>query len=41
MTQVQRLVAALDLGSTKVTGAIGEVTGDARSPGVKVLGVGT
>ncbi|MEK6689313.1 MAG: cell division protein FtsA [Gemmatimonadota bacterium] len=41
MTQVQRLVAALDLGSTKVTGAIGEGTGDARSPGVKVLGVGT
>lgn len=41
MTQVQRLVAGLDLGSTKVTGAIGEVTGDARSPGVKVLGVGT
>jgi cell division protein FtsA len=41
VTQVQRLVAALDLGSTKVTGAIGEVTGDARSPGVKVLGVGT
>lgn len=41
MTQVQRLVAGLDLGSTKVTGVIGEVTGDARSPGVKVLGVGT
>lgn len=40
MTQVQRLVAALDLGSTKVTGIIGEVTGDARHPGVKVLGVG-
>jgi cell division protein FtsA len=40
MTQVQRLVAGLDLGSTKVTGVIGEVTGDARSPGVKVLGVG-
>ena len=38
MTQVQRLVAGLDLGSSKVTGVIGEVTGDARSPGVKVLG---
>lgn len=40
MTQVQRLVAAIDLGSTKVTGVIGEVTGDARAYGVKVLGVG-
>ena len=38
MTQVQRLVAGLDLGSSKVTGVIGEVTGDARSPGVKILG---
>lgn len=41
MTQVNRLVAGLDLGSTKVTGVIGEVTGDARAPGVKILGVGT
>lgn len=40
MSQVQRLVAAIDLGSTKVTGVIGEVTGDARAYGVKVLGVG-
>ena len=40
MTQVQRLVAGLDLGSSKVTGIIGEVTGDSRDPGVKVLGVG-
>ena len=40
MTQVQRLVAGIDLGTTKVTGIIGEVTGDARAPGVKVLGVG-
>lgn len=40
MSQVQRLVAAIDLGSTKVTGIIGEVTGDARAYGVKVLGVG-
>ena len=38
MTQVQRLVAGLDLGSSKVTGVIGEVTGDARAPGVKILG---
>lgn len=41
MTQVQRLVAGLDLGSSKITGVIGEVTGDARAPGVKVLGVGS
>jgi len=38
VTQVQRLVAGLDLGSSKVTGVIGEVTGDARNPGVKILG---
>ena len=38
---VQRLVAAIDLGSSKVTGLIGEVTGDARSWGLRVLGVGT
>lgn len=38
MTQVQRLVAGLDLGSSKVTGVIGEVTGDARTFGVKILG---
>ena len=41
MTQVQRLVAGLDLGTSKVTGLIGEVTGDARAPGVKILGVGS
>jgi len=35
----ERLVAALDLGSTKVVGLIGEVQGDARSPRVRVLGV--
>lgn len=35
----QQLVAALDLGSTKVVGLIGEVTGDARTPRVRVLGV--
>ncbi|HEY8062375.1 MAG TPA: cell division protein FtsA [Gemmatimonadales bacterium] len=38
---VQRLVAAVDLGSSKVTGLIGEVTGDARSWGLRVLGIGT
>ncbi len=37
---VQRLVAALDLGSSRVVGVIGEVTGDARSWGMRVLGVG-
>ncbi len=37
----QRLVAALDLGSTRVIAMIGEVTGDPRAPGVRVLGVGT
>lgn len=38
---VQRLVAALDLGSTKVTSIIGEVTGDSRSWGLRILGVGS
>lgn len=37
---VQRLVAAVDLGSTRVVGIIGEVTGDGRSWGMRVLGVG-
>ncbi len=37
----QRLVAALDLGSSRVIATIGEVTGDPRAPGVRVLGVGT
>ena len=32
-TQPQRLVAALDLGSTKVVALIAEVTGDARDAG--------
>lgn len=42
MTQTnQRLVAALDLGSTRMLAAIGEVTGDPRNPGVRVLGVGS
>ncbi len=37
----QHLVAALDLGSTKVVGLIGEVLGEARDPRVRVLGVAT
>ncbi|PKL90512.1 MAG: cell division protein FtsA, partial [Gemmatimonadetes bacterium HGW-Gemmatimonadetes-1] len=37
---VQRLVAAIDLGTTSVTAIIGEVTGDQRSWGLRVLGVG-
>jgi cell division protein FtsA len=41
MTTTERLVAALDLGSTRVLAAIGEITGDARAPGVRVLGVGS
>jgi cell division protein FtsA len=35
-----RLVAALDLGTTKVTGLVAEVQGDARSPVTRILGVG-
>ena len=37
--QSQHLVAALDLGSTKVVALIGEVSGDVRAPRVRVLGV--
>ena len=39
-TQPQRLVAALDLGSTKVVGVIGEAHGDGRDASVRILGVG-
>lgn len=39
--QPQRLVAALDLGSTRITGLIGEVQGEPRAPRVRVLGVGS
>jgi cell division protein FtsA len=39
-TQPQRLVAALDLGSTKVVALIAEVTGEPRDPGAKILGLG-
>lgn len=35
-----RLVAGLDLGSSKTCAIIAEATGDARKPGAKVLGVG-
>jgi cell division protein FtsA len=37
----QRLVAAIDLGSTRVVALVGEVTGDARSPRVRILGAAT
>ncbi len=36
----QRLVAGLDLGSTKVVGVIADASGSAREPLVKILGVG-
>ncbi|MCL4866149.1 MAG: hypothetical protein KJZ47_09670, partial [Gemmatimonadales bacterium] len=39
--QPPRLVAGLDLGTTRVVAIIGEVTGDVRQGGVKILGVGT
>lgn len=35
-----QIVAGLDLGSTKASAVIAEATGDARMPGVKILGVG-
>jgi len=38
--QPQRLVSALDLGSTRVVALIAEVTGDVRDPGARILGVG-
>lgn len=37
--QVQRLVAAVDLGSSRVVAIIGEVTGDAHSWGLRILGI--
>jgi cell division protein FtsA len=36
----QRLVAALDVGSTRVVALVGEATGNIRAPRVRVLGVG-
>jgi cell division protein FtsA len=38
--QPHQLVAALDLGSTRVTALIAEATGDPRDPSVKILGLG-
>ncbi|HEY2825819.1 MAG TPA: cell division protein FtsA [Gemmatimonadales bacterium] len=35
-----RMVAALDLGTTKTCAVIAEATGTARAPGAKILGVG-
>jgi cell division protein FtsA len=37
---LDRLVAGLDLGSSKTGAIIAEATGDARKPGAKILGVG-
>ncbi|MGQ0702526.1 MAG: cell division protein FtsA [Gemmatimonadales bacterium] len=39
--QPERLVAALDLGSTRVTALIGAVQGEPRAPRARVLGVGS
>ena len=39
-TAPQKLVAALDLGSTKVTAVVAEAGGDVRHPTARVLGVG-
>ena len=35
-----RLVAAVDLGTTKVVGVVGEVTGEGRDPVTRILGIG-
>jgi cell division protein FtsA len=40
VSQPQRLVAALDLGTTHVGAVVAEVTGDVRAPIAKILGVG-
>jgi cell division protein FtsA len=41
MTEPQKqLVAAIDLGTTKVAAAVAEATGDPRHPSAKVLGIG-
>ena len=36
----QRLVAAVDIGTTAVKAIVAEGTGDARNPGARILGVG-
>lgn len=38
--QPQRLVAALDLGSSRISAIVAEATGDSRSGGARVLGLG-
>jgi cell division protein FtsA len=37
----ERLVAALDLGSTRVTGIVAEVQGEPRAPRARILGIAT
>jgi cell division protein FtsA len=39
-SQPHRLVAALDLGSSKIVAIIAEVVGDGRDAGAKILGLG-
>ena len=39
-TPPQRLVAALDLGTTRTAAVVAEVAGDARAPVAKILGIG-
>ncbi len=39
--QPERLVAALDLGSTRIVGAIAEAQGELRAPRARVLGIAT
>ena len=39
-TSPQRLVAAVDIGTTAVKAIVAEGTGDARDPGARILGVG-
>lgn len=41
MSQSRPLVAAVDLGSTKVVAVIAEVSGDPRAPRARILGIGT
>ena len=38
--QPQRLLAALDLGSSKITAVVAEAIGEGREPGAKILGFG-
>ena len=34
------LIAGLDIGTAKTCAVIGEIIGDPRQPGIKILGVG-